>query len=150
MPTPPLSQELCDEAIELVQRHGTVTAASEASGIPRGTLEHRHRIAIARKSGMVVTGRSTLRNADGEVVMEWTKTAADKEALRAEFQAFVDEAAKPLTGLAPYVPAPAVSDMDLIAVYPIGDHHYGMKADPDETGESCFACEQVVIRVVGA
>jgi hypothetical protein len=99
---------------------------------------------------MVVTGRSTLTDLrTGEPVMEWVKTANDKDAIRAEFQRFIEEAAKPLTGLAPHVPAPAASDSDLIAVYPIGDHHYGMKADPNETGDA-YDCKIATRRLTAA
>lgn len=150
MPTPALTDAQCEEALRLVELHGSITAAANAEGISRNTLQSRVSEAKRRKCGMVVTGRSTLTDLrTGEPVMEWVKETAGKDAIRAEFLAFIEEAAKPLKGLAPYVPTPAVCDSDLIAVYPIGDHHYGMKADPDETGDA-YDCKIATRRLTAA
>ena len=50
MPTPPLSDELAQQAVEAVREHGTVTKAALALGIPRATLDHRVR--MAARAGM--------------------------------------------------------------------------------------------------
>lgn len=150
MPTKPLSDEQCDEALRLVELHGSVTAAANAADINRATFQNRVNEARRRKGGMTVTGRSTLTDLrTGEPVMEWVKAIADKGELRAEFLRFVEEASAPLKGLAPHIPAPAASVSDLLAVYPIGDHHYGMKADPDETGDA-YDCKIATRRLTAA
>jgi hypothetical protein len=41
VPAPPMPPEVLKEALDLVARHGSVTKASRATGIPRGTLESR-------------------------------------------------------------------------------------------------------------
>ena len=108
-------------------------AASEASGIPRGTLEHRQRTYFARKSGMVVTGRSTLRNAEGEVVMEWEKTSLDRQkAAEAQQAAYAALAAK-LPRIAPTAP-PRASEGHLCTVYTLTDCHVGALAWHKEGG----------------
>jgi hypothetical protein len=150
MPTPRLTDEECQAALDAAAEHGTITAAAQALGVNRATLQSRIYEARRRKAGMIVTGRSTLTDLrTGEPVMEWVKTAADKDAIRAEFLAFIEEASKPLKGLAPHVPRPRVTDTDLLAVYPIGDHHYGMKADPNETGDA-YDCKIATRRLTTA
>lgn len=48
MATPPISDELCLEAVAALRKHGSQIAASEALGIPRGTLQGRLRDAARR------------------------------------------------------------------------------------------------------
>jgi len=134
VPTPPLSDADAEAAHLLIQEHGGSMAASEASGIPRGTLEHRQRTYFARKAGMVVTGRSTLRNAEGEVVMEWEKTSLDRQkAAEAQQAAYAALAAK-LPRIAPTAP-PRASEGHLCTVYTLTDAHIGMLAWHREGGE---------------
>jgi hypothetical protein len=134
VPTPPLSDELCDEAIRLIQEHGGVKAASEASGIARGTLEHRQRTYFARKAGMVVTGRSTLRNQEGEVVMEWEKASLDRQKAAEAQQAAYAVLAQELPRIAPVSP-PRASEGHLATVYTLTDCHVGALAWRKEGGE---------------
>ena len=96
MPTPAMSQEVCDEALALVELHGSITAAAQASGINRNTLQGRVNEARRRKSGMVVTGRSTLTDLrTGEPVMEWVKESLDRQkAQEAQNAAYAALAAK--------------------------------------------------------
>ena len=42
MPTPPLSLEVMQEAVNLVERYGTARYASKACGIPDSTIRHRY------------------------------------------------------------------------------------------------------------
>lgn len=146
----PLTDEQCDEALRLVEHYGSITKAAEALGLKRPTFQSRVDEARRRKAGMIVTGRSTLTDLrTGEPVMEWVKETQDKNALREQFLAFIEEASKPLKGLAPYVPRPKDSDADLLALYPIGDHHHGMRADPDETGDA-YDCKIAGNRLTSA
>lgn len=46
MPTPPLTDEVMRETLEAVRKHGSVTEAARALGIPRSSLDSRHRAAI--------------------------------------------------------------------------------------------------------
>jgi hypothetical protein len=82
---------------------------------------------------MIVTARSTLRSADGAVVMEWEKTSLDREAEeRARAAAFEALAAK-LPRL-PAVRAPTVEIARLCTVYTLTDAHIGMLAWHREGG----------------
>jgi transposase-like protein len=79
VPTPPLSEEICQEALEAVARHnGNVSAAAESLGINRATFNGRLNVARARQSGMIVTRRSTLYR-DGEPILEWERTDLDRQ-----------------------------------------------------------------------
>jgi hypothetical protein len=84
---------------------------------------------------MIVTGRSTLRNADGEVVMEWEKTSLDRQLADDAYRQSLLDLTKEVRGLAPVIKAPAVCDDDLLAVIPMGDPHFGLLAWAKETGD---------------
>lgn len=85
--------------------------------------------------GYHVRGISTLYNADGEISAQWVKSAIDKDhALQALMDA-VQTLAEPFKGLADPVALPGDLDDDLLAVYPLGDPHFGLYAWADEAGE---------------
>ena len=54
---------------------------------------------------------------------------------------FVTSLAEEIKGRAPTVPAPVAAMDDLLAVYPIGDPHFGMQADGAETGDGDWDLE---------
>jgi hypothetical protein len=82
--------------LDAVAEHGTITAAADALGINRATLQSRVNEARRRKAGMVVTGRSTLTDLrTGEPVMEWVKESLDRQrAAEAQQAAYAALAAK--------------------------------------------------------
>lgn len=87
--------------------------------------------------GFRLKGTSTYYDSEGKVRGQWVKTSAEDESHNAAmlaFQEFVEGLCEGIKGMSPYVPPPALSRPELLAVYPIGDHHYGMKADARETG----------------
>lgn len=132
----PLSDEVCAETIALADKHnGNVTNAAIEAGLTRNTFNSRLNSARARQSGMIVTGRSTLRNADGETVMEWEKTSLDRKSADEAYRASLADLAKSVKGLAPAIKSPAVCDDDLLAVIPMGDPHFGLLAWAKETGD---------------
>jgi hypothetical protein len=135
MPTPPLSDAQCDEALRLVELHGTISAAAQAEGISRGTLQSCVIEARRRRSGMVVTGRSTLTNLQtGEPVMEWVKESLDRErAAEAQRAAYAALAAE-LPRIAPTAP-PRASEGHLCTVYTLTDAHVGALAWRKEGGD---------------
>ncbi len=130
----PLSDEVCAETIALVEKHsGNVTQAALEAGLSRTTLSSRLQTARARASGMIVTGRSTLRNADGETVMEWEKTSLDQiRAAEARQAAF--EAMSAILPRAFPVAAPTAVQADLCNLYTFTDYHLGMMAWSKEGG----------------
>lgn len=85
---------------------------------------------------------------DGETLRNrWVITEPDKEHKVAALLAAVEEACRPIDGLADPVPEPPTKDADLLCIYPIGDLHLGMYAWAAEAGESfdLRICERMII-----
>lgn len=81
-----------------------------------------------------VKGVSTLYGPEGEVKQQWVKTRSDDEQRNTEMLiAAVKAAFTEAPRIAP-IAAPAISNTDLLTVYPIGDHHVGMHSWAEETG----------------
>jgi hypothetical protein len=121
---------------EAARRLGNVKRQTIQSQIEDGTLKPDWSLYQAPEvpDGFKVTGRSTLIDmGTGEAKLEWVKTTADKERqeqlLRESFEAF----AKSLPKVKPFKAPDKVAD-DLMAVYPVGDHHLGMLSWAEETG----------------
>lgn len=112
------------QAIDALER-----SAAKRGYAPANDLTH------PTPSPFVVKGVSTLYGADGKVSQQWVKTKLDEskaeEAIK-EFIGFLVEEAK---GLSPLIPAPQASNSDLLAVYPMGDPHFGMYAWAAEAGD---------------
>lgn len=134
MPQRPLSDEDCTAALAMLDKHnGNVTLAAEEAGFSRNTFNHRVNTARARATGMIVTGRSTLRNADGETVMEWEKTSLDQQRAAEARQAALEAMAAILPRAFP-VKAPKAANADLATVYTLTDCHVGALAWHKEGG----------------
>lgn len=85
--------------------------------------------------GFHVKGVSTLYGPEGEVRGQWVKTQKDPDDRLAALADAVQALAEPFAGLHEPVPPPALVDADLLAVYPMGDPHFGMLSWALETGE---------------
>lgn len=134
MPTPPLSDEQCQQALDAVAEYGTVTAAAEALGLNRATFQNRVNEARRRKAGMVVTGRSTLTDLrTGEPVMEWVKESLDRQKAAEAQQAAYAVLAQELPRIAPTAP-PRATEGHLATVYTLTDCHVGALAWRQEGG----------------
>ena len=83
--------------------------------------------------GYEIKGTSTLVDADGNTVVQWIKTGIDRERQEAMFREMVAGMVAEIEPLAPEG-APQATDPDLLAVYPVGDHHVGMYAWDEEAG----------------
>jgi hypothetical protein len=109
------------------ERNGRNAAATARElGVAVTTLKDR----LAReslRSSMAVTGRSTLRDAEGNVVMEWEKTSVDKQRERDALEAGYAALAASLPRLSSATPPP-LSSPDLATVYTLTDAHIGMLA----------------------
>jgi hypothetical protein len=214
MPTPSLSSEQLQQAVDAVAEAGTVTGASRLLDLNRATLEGRLREAKRRgftstkTPPLVMKGQSVLRNAAGEEVARWdksklagrddaevahvpdpkriTKVSTYYDQLGNVAAQWVSERPEDIArekawemfaaGLAEKLPrvratkGPTKANADLLAVYPVGDHHVGMLAWEDETGdanydlriagellaaaserliETCPPCDQAVLAFLG-
>ena len=127
--------------LKAVEQYGSIRKAAAALGIPDTTF--RRRMAEARQhfagaradEGMVVKATSTLTDMrTGETLLQWVKASADqqklKEALQESLEAMKADLpkVKPVKAGAEHLPA-------LMAVYPIGDAHIGMRSWAPETGQ---------------
>lgn len=139
MPTPKLSDTLtdedCREILRLWVKHGEKRSAAEESGMDEGAFARRLEVARARETsdGYKVKGTSTLYDAKtGEAKLQWVKTDADKERQQSLFKEAIAALAKDLPRVTIKPPKPATGD--LMAIYPVGDHHIGMLSWDKETG----------------
>ena len=85
-------------------------------------------------SPFVVKGTSTLYDEDGKQRLQWVKTVLNNDQAETAIREFIEWLAKDVKGLAPAIKAPPRADADLLAVYPMGDPHFGMYAWAEETG----------------
>jgi len=91
-----------------------------------------HDMTHAVPDGFKVKGVSTYYNKDGQPTGQWVKSTADSER---QYQLMV-EACNAMTADLPKFPPVALkhqTNSNLMAVYPIGDAHIGMRAWGDET-----------------
>lgn len=157
MPAPPLSAELCAEAIATWEAHGrNQSAAAAALGISRTTFQNRLRTARAREEGdtgfgpggigtgperdgldpYVVKGVSTYFNADGEQRGQWVKTKIDDQRRAEAIRKAIEDRAARITPLAPVpLEKPHLLSNKLLNLVTITDYHIGMLAWHREGGD---------------
>lgn len=137
------------EYLDAVEQHGSQRAAAAAIGVAESTLRMSLK-ALRRKVQMRsteedtlvgATSTSTLCDGDGNVKLQWVKRDLKKGALEDAIRGFVEELAQGVAGASPDVPLPALAMEELLAVYPVGDAHYGMRADSRETGDGDWDLE---------
>ena len=144
MPTPAMTAEQKQEAVDALEKYGSQKAASEALGLSRTTFQSRlyagiragldQAIVHPAPQGHTVKGVSTLYAPNGAVLQQWVKTRAGEE----DPLELAERLRGVLEGMeaAPVVPAPEHTNSDLLTVYAIADAHVGLRAWRKETGES--------------
>lgn len=122
---------------EALAEHGSKAAAARALNIPKSTFRDRLDAELAGRaandSQFKVVGRSTLRNAEGEVVMEWEKTSLDQQRIEEARQAAFEALSAKLPRLSPKA-APTKTQAELATVYTLTDAHVGALAWHKEGG----------------
>jgi hypothetical protein len=138
------------EYLEAVEKHGGVVAAARALNVDHAAVSKGLK-ALRRKAascgyapehdmrrpvpeGFRVKGVSTYYDESGKPKGQWVKSEQNREQQERIVREFVEGMCELVAGKAPTIIPPALSDTDLLAVYPIGDHHHGMYADAKETG----------------
>jgi hypothetical protein len=86
-------------------------------------------------SPFVVKGTSTLYDENGVAKLQWVKTKLSDQLAEEAIREFVTHLAEGARGLSPLVKAPKTNDADLLAVYPMGDPHFGLYAWAEECGD---------------
>lgn len=77
---------------------------------------------------------STMTNGEGRVMVQWASEKPELAQQETAWREFAKELAQEIPRLDP-LPAPKVHADDLLAGYPVGDHHMGMYSWAEETGE---------------
>jgi len=80
-----------------------------------------------------ITKVSTLFDQEGKVSQQWVQEKPEAVVQELAWLALADELSKALPRAEP-IKAPVAALKDLMACYPVGDHHLGMLAWKDETG----------------
>lgn len=140
------------EYIRAVNRCGGMRKAARELGVPDSVVS-RSIAAVRRKAalcgyspehqltrpvapGQMLRGVSQLyRRGEAEPVLEWVKTRVDDEARLEIIREWVDWLTTDAKGKSPRVAPPKHADEDLLAVYPLGDPHFGMYAWAQEAGD---------------
>ena len=140
------------EILEAINKHKGIRGAARALGMNKSQAGEAVRL-VTRKAavhgyspqhdltrpvapGQALRGASTLyRRGEPEPVLQWVKTSADDEARDKIMRETVAALAEDCRGMAPMVPPPAHTMADLLAVYPLGDPHFGMYAWALEAGD---------------
>jgi hypothetical protein len=153
----PLSDALAQQAVDLVEQHGSINAAARASDIPRNTFKNR--LDVARRRGintlaqkrevlhgwspendltqpipspLIVRGTSSLYK-DGELKLQWVKTKLDDLKAEAAMRAAVEAMAEHIPRAKPSEAPIQISD-NLCSLYTFTDCHVGQKSWQPETG----------------
>jgi len=140
------------EFIQAVIDHGSQRAAAKATGVHKKTIHSALDAARKRAArqgyspdhdmtrpvapGFALRGTSTLYDKGGAVALQWVKTTRDHQAQEEHLREWVEWLCTEARGMAPPIAAPTYSDADLLAVYPMGDPHFGMHSWAPETGEN--------------
>lgn len=85
--------------------------------------------------GFGIKGTSTLYDRNGEVAARWVKTKREDDMAEEIIREFIEDLAVGIKGTSPITPAPQLVYKDLLAVYPMGDPHFGLYAIAEETGD---------------
>jgi hypothetical protein len=137
--------------IDAVNEHRGYSAAARALGCNKETVRGAI-LAVERKAALcgyspehdmthivpspfIVKGVSTYYNQKGEVAGQWVKSRLDDSQIEEVIRQFVASLMEDAKGTSKLVPAPKVSNEDLLALYPIGDPHFGMYAWAAEAGD---------------
>ena len=83
-----------------------------------------------------ITKTSTLFDQEGRVQQQWVQEKPALIAQELAWRALADELSKALPKAKPVSKPKRAGEKGLLACYPVGDHHLGMLAWKDETGDS--------------
>lgn len=137
--------------LEATNEMGSMGRAAKAAGVAKHTVKaamKRLKVRAALRGyspendmtrpvpdGLAVKRISTNYGPNGEVKQQWVIGEPDKERMEELYAAMITTLSEPVKGLSPKVVAPKVYDRDLLAVFPIGDPHFGMQAWAAESGD---------------
>lgn len=142
----PAARALGRDPAEMIRTIKRLKARAAAQGYSPD-----HDMTRAVPDPFLVKGTSTYYDSEGKVRGQWVKSTLKsnwaEEYLR-EFAAWLAD--NGVKGAAAVTPAPSYADEDLLAVYPMGDPHFGMYAWAAEAGDDfdLVEAERVTCRAV--
>ena len=136
-----------NEVIDAVIKQGSATKASKFLNINRrsvdkmlerlegkaakeGIAPHRD-LTHQTAQGFQAKRISTAYKEDGSVALQWVIQEPDKQSLKQRLDFMLEGIKDDLTGFKKAVKAPAKVNSDYLAMYMVGDHHFGMLADSE-------------------
>lgn len=135
------------EVIKAVIEHGSNNKASKALGCGRRTIDIMLKRLEARAASKAVAPHksvdretmegfeakrvSTAYKSDGTVALQWVIQEPEKRDMKAKLEHMIDGIKDDLNGFKTAVKAPKKVNSDYLAMYMIGDHHFGMLADSE-------------------
>jgi hypothetical protein len=135
------------EVIEAVINHGSNNKAAKALGCGRRTVDTMLNRLEARAASKAVAPHksvnretmegfeakrvSTAYKEDGTVALQWVIQEPEKRSMKQKLDAMLEGMKDDLSDFKKPTKAPKKNNADYLAMYMIGDHHYGMLADSE-------------------
>jgi len=151
--------------IDAVIEHGGYRAAARVLGVADTTVKRSidalkanaalrgyspaHQMSHPVPAGYLVKGVSTYYDEDGKPRGQWVKSTLDRSRAADIARAGIEALQEEVRGLAPITPPPKHVLEQILAVYPLGDPHFGMYAWARECGED-FDLEHAERLTLGA
>ena len=133
------------EVIQAVINHGSNNKAAKALGCARRTVDTMLKRLEAKAASKAVAPHksvnretmegfeakrvSTAYKEDGTVALQWVIQEPEKRSMKQKLDAMLEGMQDDLTGFKDPVKAPKKVNSDYLAMYMMGDHHFGMLAD---------------------
>jgi len=102
----------------------------EHKAASKGVAPHRD-LTKQTAEGFAAKRISTAYKDDGSVALQWVIQEPEKVSMKQRLDLMIEGVKEDLDGFKPPAPAPALVSDDYLAMYMIGDHHFGMLADSE-------------------
>jgi hypothetical protein len=139
------------EYLDAIDAHGSARKAAKALGVHKNVIQEsynrlkvraasmghspQHDMTKTVPDGFKVKGVSTYYDQEGKARGQWVKSSIDQERQAELMRAAIEALSEEVKGMAPLTTAPTKTHDDLLAVYPLGDPHFGMYAWAKESGD---------------
>ena len=115
-----VNRRTIDKTMQRIERFAASKAVAPHKSVDRETME-----------GFDAKRVSTAYKEDGSIALQWVIQEPQKRNMKEKIDALMEGMTDDLTGFKFPVTQPATLDDDYLAMYMIGDHHFGMLADSE-------------------
>tara|TARA_R110000824_G_scaffold394313_1_gene594020 strand:- start:10 stop:1179 length:1170 start_codon:yes stop_codon:yes gene_type:complete len=115
-----VNRRTIDKTMQRIERFAASKAVAPHKSVDRETME-----------GFDAKRVSTAYKEDGSIALQWVIQEPQKRNMKEKIDALMEGMTDDLTGFKFPVTQPATLDGDYLAMYMIGDHHFGMLADSE-------------------